>query len=197
MNYLEPDTYILSIHDSIIKDEGLYSISASNVAGTISTSVMVHIVEKEDEYIYKTYGRQPYVRTKPKHWEERYDFGDELGRGTQGITYHAVERATGNNYAGKVMYGKPEIRPFMLNELDMMNMFNHKNLIRLHDAYDLDHNVTLIMELAAGGELVKDNLLRRDYYTERDIANYIRQTLWGLEHMHDLGVGHMGLTVSS
>ncbi|KRF85677.1 uncharacterized protein Dvir_GJ19688, isoform B [Drosophila virilis] len=195
MHSYDPDVYILSIHDSIIKDGGLYSVSARNVAGSISTSVTVHIEENEDQYIYKTYGRHPYVRSKQLRYEDKYDIGDELGRGTQGITYHAVERATGNNYAAKIMHGRPELRPFMLNELDMMNMFNHKNLIRPYDAYENDRCVTLITELAAGGELVKDNLLKRNYYTERVIANYIRQALWGLEHMHDLGVAHMGLTI--
>ncbi|XP_023037819.2 obscurin isoform X1 [Drosophila willistoni] len=195
INSFDPDVYILSIHDSIIKDGGLYSISARNIAGSISTSVTVHIEENEDQYIYKTYGRHPYVRSKQLRYEDKYDIGDELGRGTQGITYHAVERSTGDNYAAKIMYGRPELRPFMLNELEMMNTFNHKHLIRPYDAYDTDRSVTLIMELAAGGELVKDNLLRRDYYTERDIAGYIQQTLWGLEHMHEMGVGHMGLTI--
>lgn len=196
MNSFEPDVYILSINDSIIKDEGLYSITARNIAGSVSTSVMVHIEEKEDSYIFKTYGRHPYVRPKQLRYQDKYDLGDELGRGTQGITYHAVERSTGNNYAAKVMYGKPELRPFMLNELDFMNSLNHKHLIRLHDAYETDGNVSLIMELAAGGELVRDNLLKRDYYTERDIAMYVRQMLWGLEHMHDSGIGHMGLTLN-
>ncbi|XP_073813115.1 obscurin isoform X2 [Musca autumnalis] len=195
MRFIEPNVHILSLSDCILKDAGLYSISARNIAGSVSTSVMVHIEDNEDQYIFNTYGRHPYVRPKNFRFEDKYDIGDELGRGTQGITYHAVERATGDNYAAKIMYGKSEIRPFMLNELEMMNMLNHKNLIRLHDAYDTERNVTLIMELAAGGELVRDNLLRRDYYRERDIANYIRQVLWGLEHMHENGVGHMGLTI--
>ncbi|XP_075169287.1 obscurin isoform X4 [Haematobia irritans] len=195
MRFLEPNVYILSLSDVILKDRGLYSISARNVAGTVTSSVMVHIEDNEDTYIFNTYGRHPYVRAKNFRFEDKYDIGDELGRGTQGITYHAVERATGDNYAAKIMFGKSEIRPFMLNELEMMNMLNHRNLIRLHDAYDLDRNVTLILELAAGGQLVRDNLLKRDYFRERDIANYIRQTLWGLEHMHEAGVGHMGLTI--
>ncbi|XP_053962910.1 obscurin isoform X2 [Anastrepha ludens] len=194
-NFYEPNIYVLSINDAIIKDAGLYSVSARNVAGCVSTSVMVHIEEDEDAYIYKTYGRHPYIRAKQNRYNDKYDIGDELGRGTQGITYHAVERATGDNYAAKIMYGRHELRPFMLNELDIMNSLNHKNLIRLHDAYDLDKNVSLVMELAAGGELVKDNLLLKNYYTERDISYYIRQLLWGLDHMHDHSIGHMGLTI--
>lgn len=156
---------------------------------------MVHIEDNEDTYIFKTYGRYPYIRAKQNRYMDKYDIGDEIGRGTQGIIYHAVKRATGDNYAAKIMYGRHELRPFMLNELEIMNCLNHKHLIQLHDAYDLDKNITLITELAAGGELVKDNLLKRNYYSERDIAFYIRQVLWGLDHMHDRGIGHMGLTV--
>lgn len=186
---------MLSINDAITKDSGLYSCSARNVAGCVSASAMVHIEENEDQYAYKTHVRNPYVRSKQKHHTDLYDIGDELGRGTQGITYHAVERASGNNYAAKIMHGKSEVRPFMNNELEIMNHLNHKKLIRLHDAYEHDNYLTLILELAAGGELVKDNLLRKDCYTEPEIAKYVRQVLIGLEHMHDFGIGHMGLTI--
>lgn len=94
------------------------------------------------------------------------------------------------------MHGKGELRTFMYNELESMNHLKHKKLIRLHSAFEDKYTVTLITELAGGGELVRDNLLRQDYYTESEIANYIRQVLWGLEYMHEHGWGHMGLNVS-
>lgn len=84
------------INDAITKDEGLYSVSARNIAGTVSSSAMVHIEESEQEYGYLTYSRGRNIKPKNKPFEELYDIGDELGRGTQGVTYHAVERLTGN-----------------------------------------------------------------------------------------------------
>lgn len=48
---------------------------------------------------------------------------------------------------------------------------------------------------ASGGELL-DNLTKQTYITETDIAGYIRQVLWGLEHMHSQNIAHLGLTVS-
>jgi hypothetical protein len=84
------------INDAINKDEGLYSLSARNIAGTVSSSVMVHVEESEQEYGYLTYTKGRNIRPKSKPFEEFYDIGDELGRGTQGVTYHAVERLTGN-----------------------------------------------------------------------------------------------------
>jgi hypothetical protein len=91
---MDPDHCVLTITDAISKDAGLYSISATNVAGTISCSVVVHVEEK-DEHPFHMYGRGHNVKAKTKPLTDHYDLGEELGRGTQGITYHAVERVTG------------------------------------------------------------------------------------------------------
>lgn len=56
--------------------------------------------------------------------------------------------------------------------------------------------MALITELAGGGELVRDNLLRKERYGESEIAGYIRQLLLGLRHMHDSNIAHLSLTVT-
>uniref|UniRef100_A0A1B6FN80 Obscurin n=1 Tax=Cuerna arida TaxID=1464854 RepID=A0A1B6FN80_9HEMI len=193
IQHIEPDLCILVINDAITKDEGLYSISARNVAGSISCSVMVRVEESEADYGYLTYSKGRNIRPKTKLLGDFYDLGDELGRGTQGITYHAVERLSGRNYAAKVMHGKGELRSFMRNELEMMNQLNHRKLIRLYDAYESPHTFTLVTEIASGGELLY-NLTKQTFVTESEIAGYIRQILWGLEHMHDQNIAHLGLT---
>ncbi|XP_012273370.1 obscurin isoform X3 [Orussus abietinus] len=194
ITFCEPDLAVLTINDAITKDEGLYSLSAVNVAGCVSTSAMIHIEENEQEYGYRTYTKKRDIRANPRSMDEYYDLGDELGRGTQGVTYHAVERFTGKNFAAKVMHGRGELRPFMHNEMEIMNSLSHRKLLRLHDAYESDKTFTLVTELAAGGELV-DNLTKQPHYTEADIAGYIRQLLLGLEYMHGNYYAHLGLTL--
>lgn len=78
------------------RDEGLYSISARNIAGSISTSVYVHIDESDHDLIVGN--KRGEVLSRNKKVEDHYDLGDELGRGTQGVVYHAVERNTGIFY---------------------------------------------------------------------------------------------------
>lgn len=157
---------------------------------------MLYVEENDLEFNIRTYTNPSPIKAKRKPYTDFYDLGDELGRGTQGITYHAVERMNGRNYAAKIMHGRGELRPFMYNELDILNQLRHRKLISLHDCYETDDSLALILELGSGGELVRDYLLKQDYYTERDIAGFIRQTLQGLEYMHGRGFGHMGLTVS-
>lgn len=96
--FTEPDTTTLIINDIISKDEGLYSVSARNVAGTASSSAMLHVEENDLEYNIRTYSNISPIKTKKKLYNDFYDIGDELGRGTQGITYHAVERLNGEYY---------------------------------------------------------------------------------------------------
>ncbi|XP_012537087.1 obscurin isoform X3 [Monomorium pharaonis] len=194
IQFIEPDITTLIVNDAIVKDEGLYSISAGNVAGSISCSVMLHVEEDEHEYGYRTYRKKMDVKPRDKPFDDLYDLGDELGRGTQGVTYHAVERNTGRNYASKIMHGRGDLKPFMYNEMEAMNNLHHRKLLRLHDAFETNDSVTLIMELAAGGELV-DNLTRQEHYTEIDIARYIRQLLWGLEYIHGNHYAHLSLTL--
>ena len=147
IQFVEPDTSILVIEDAIHKDEGLYSLSARNVAGCVSSSAMVHIEENEHLYGYRTYTRKPDIKPREKPFADSYDIGDELGRGTQGVTYHAVERPTGKTFAAKIMHGHGQLRPFMYNEMDAMNNLNHRKLLRLHDAYETDRSLTLVTEL--------------------------------------------------
>ncbi|XP_072157515.1 protein Obscurin isoform X3 [Bemisia tabaci] len=193
IQHIEPDTCVLVIADVILKDQGLYSISARNVAGSISTSVSLHVEESEGQFSFHSYSRFPHAKLKTRKATDLYDLGDELGRGTQGITYHAVERITGRNFAAKVMTGTKDYRFDMTEEFEVMNNLNHRNLIRLYEGYETTKTITIITELASGGELL-DVLTRQTHVTEAEIAYYIRQILWGIEHMHHNSYAHLGLT---
>ncbi|XP_025423040.1 obscurin isoform X6 [Sipha flava] len=188
---VEPDICILRIEDVIMKDEGLYSISARNLAGSISTSVAIHVEDRESDY---TNNGKTDVKWKKKELSELYDIGDELGRGTQGVVYHAVERSTGKNYAAKIMHAKGDhLTRLMDNELKIMTDLSNRRIIRIHDALQTTRTYTLITELAGGGELL-DVLTKHSFLTEYDISLYIIQLLKALKHMHDFEIAHLGLT---
>ena len=179
MQHILPDTYILVLNDIISKDEGLYSVVARNPAGAASASAMVHVEDNEDEFAYRTYHRGRQVKPKSvdanRIFGDYYDLGDELGRGTQGVTYHSVERSSGRSLAAKIMTGSSsELKSRMLAELDMMNQLSHRRLIRLHDAYETKDSLTLVTDLAGGGDLV-DSFTRKPHITESEVAHYIRQ----------------------
>ncbi|XP_043238277.1 obscurin-like isoform X8 [Amphibalanus amphitrite] len=193
IHWKEPDTCVLLVNGCVPRDNGLYSISATNVAGTTSASAMLHVEYDEAMYNYISYSPARSVRPRTKAFEDFYNVGDELGRGTQGITYHVVERDSGRNFAAKCMSGKGDHRQMMNNEMWIMNQLSDRQLTRLYDAYESPRQLILVQELCAGGEVLPA-LCQKTTYNEGDIACVIRQVLWGLQHMHGKHIAHLGLT---
>ncbi|XP_042877694.1 obscurin-like isoform X2 [Penaeus japonicus] len=191
----EPDLYFLHISGCQIKDSGLYSVAATNVAGTVHTSCMVHIEEDDIGFFWMGpgSGRTVTVNNRRGTLEDHYDVGDELGRGTQGVVYHCVEHHTGRNFAAKSMWGKDQFKTWMHNEFEMMNGLNScKQIVRLYDAYEGPKNMVLVTELCGGGDLL-GTLTQRQYLTEYEVCHYVRQILSALEYMHDRCIAHLGL----
>merc|ERR1719411_220223 len=234
-HHYPPQTYTLFFEDYITKDEGLYTVTASNLCGSISYSIMVRILEDEQEFEWMTYRRTKQIIPRTKGFDKFYHMCEEIGRGTQGVTYfvqqivpieteqsghHAIEEAeskywwlhrnvkkseaptqddamipyrfTGGNFAAKMMNGA-QYKSWMMNEFEMMNVLHHPRLIRLIEVYDAKDQMTLITELATGGELL-DVITSEKYITEIEIARIVNQILEGVEYMHSKSIGHLGLT---
>merc|ERR1719412_1926317 len=179
--------------------------------------------------------RSKQIVPRTKGFDKFYHTCEEIGRGTQGVTYfvqqvvpieadqsghHIVEeseskywwlhrgvkpnaptidpvmvpyRFTGGNFAAKMMHGSGQYKLWMMNEFEMMNVLHHPRLTRLVEVYDYKDGMTLISELATGGELL-DVITSEKYITEIEIARIIQQILEGFEYMHQKSIGHLGLT---
>ncbi|CAG0879559.1 unnamed protein product [Cyprideis torosa] len=188
----EPDRCTLVVNDCIAKDAGLYSCTGTNMAGTASTSCSVYIEEDVKDYDWKTY-KKPYPFSSYKRpLRDLYDLGKELGRGTQGIIQHAVERSTGQTFAAKSMKGFDHFHD-MENEAKIMQGLTHPHLCRLFDLFDEGDVMTLVTDIGGGGDLF-EWISNQPHVNEYEIAHFIRQVLEGLKHMHDREIAHLGLT---
>ncbi|XP_075678853.1 obscurin isoform X3 [Dermatophagoides pteronyssinus] len=193
----DSDNLSLVINDAMVRDSGLYSCTATNLAGSTTTSAYVTVRDQPISYDKYPFSYKDHIKPKNKPMEQLYDIGDELGRGTQGITYHTVERSTGKSYAAKMMYGTGETRQYMNSELDIMNQLgSHEYLVQLHDCFaSTPYSMSLITSMNGGGTLM-DFVLRKGQINEQEVAEYIRQILEGLHYMHFKNIGHLGLTIN-
>ena len=62
----------------------MYTVTASNLCGSISYSVIVRILEDEQEYDWMVYRRSKQIVPRTKGFEKFYHTCEEIGRGTQG-----------------------------------------------------------------------------------------------------------------
>ena len=59
----------------------------------------------------------------------------------------------------------------MTREIEMMNKLHHKRLISLHDAFETEKEMIVIMELVTGGELF-EKVVEEDNLTEKQVIRY-------------------------
>uniref|UniRef100_A0A8B9JDR9 CaM kinase-like vesicle-associated protein n=1 Tax=Astyanax mexicanus TaxID=7994 RepID=A0A8B9JDR9_ASTMX len=108
------------------------------------------------------------------------------------------ERQTDKVYACKKFLKKDgkKVRKAAKNEIMILKMMNHPNILKLIDAFETRKEFYIIQELATGGD-VFDWILDQGNYTERDAANVIRQLLEAVAYLHSLNIVHRNLKLEN
>ncbi|KAL3499280.1 hypothetical protein ACH5RR_038373 [Cinchona calisaya] len=126
-----------------------------------------------------------------------YIFGRELGRGQFGVTYLVTHRTTREQFACKSiakrkLLNKDDVDDVRREVQIMHHLTGHRNIVELKGAFEDRHNVNLIMELCAGGELF-DRIITKGHYSERAAAALCRQMVTVVHYCHSMGVMHRDL----
>ena len=139
----------------------------------------------------------------PTNFEQLYDTGKELGRGTFGTTYvctkkgvSAEERAK-HTYAVKVilkssLQGEGDIDD-VKREVKIMELLKNKShVVLLEGAFEDKTSIKMILELCAGGELF-ERIISKKHYSEKDASTIVRQMLEVVGACHVNGIIHRDL----
>lgn len=127
--------------------------------------------------------------------DKLYELKTELGRGAFSIVYLATQRATGQQYAVKVINKKDLGKDYEKNlkmEVDILKKVNHPNIIALKELFDTPDKLYLIMELVTGGELF-DKIVEKGSYTESEAGQLVRKIVSAVDYLHNLGIVHRDL----
>eukprot|EP00316_Scyphosphaera_apsteinii_P024142 CAMPEP_0119308292 /NCGR_PEP_ID=MMETSP1333-20130426/9917_1 /TAXON_ID=418940 /ORGANISM="Scyphosphaera apsteinii, Strain RCC1455" /LENGTH=322 /DNA_ID=CAMNT_0007312025 /DNA_START=33 /DNA_END=1001 /DNA_ORIENTATION=+ len=129
---------------------------------------------------------------------KHYHIGAQLGSGNFAVVNQAKKRATHDatipkDVAIKIIdKSKVEDMSNIQNEIDIMTMVKHPNVIALFEIYDEQKTMNLIMELVTGGELF-DRIVAKGSYTEADAAKTIYALCDALHYLHQRNVVHYDL----
>ncbi|XP_051129430.1 calcium-dependent protein kinase 1-like isoform X2 [Andrographis paniculata] len=126
-----------------------------------------------------------------------YIFGRELGRGQFGVTHLVTHRETRQSFACKSIATRKLLNPDdvadVRREVQIMHhLTGHRNIVELKEVFEDRHNVHLVMELCAGGELF-DRIITKGHYSERAAAAIFRQIVTVVHACHSMGVMHRDL----
>jgi len=117
----------------------------------------------------------------------------KLGEGSFGAVYKAKNKSTGAPRAVKSI-AKAQMKNMekFKNEINIMKMMDHPNIIKLYESFEDHKNIYLVMELSTGGELF-DRIIDAGHFTEVQAAILMQQIIRAIFYMHDNHVVHRDL----
>ncbi|KAG9349388.1 hypothetical protein JZ751_027831 [Albula glossodonta] len=131
------------------------------------------------------------IRTEPL--DSLYDMTSELGRGKFAVVKKCVEKATGKEFAAKFLRKRRrgrDCRAEIVHEMAVLEAArNNSRVINLHAAFETDHDIVLLLEYAAGGEIF-DHCVSDEPLPERQPQNIL---LTSLSPLGDIKLVDFGL----
>ncbi|XP_060760889.1 death-associated protein kinase 2 isoform X2 [Neoarius graeffei] len=131
--------------------------------------------------------------------EDLYEIREVLGSGHFGQVREVCERATGILWAGKFLKLQRSAgsrlgleRVSVEKEVEILQSLQHQNIMTLKDVFESKVEVVLIIELIRGGELF-DFIAEKEFLTETDAIEFLKQILEGVNYMHSKHIGHFDL----
>ena len=136
----------------------------------------------------------------PKTQLGLYKIGKMLGKGAFGRVNLGLHRLTRRLVAVKAInmeFMKDESsKKKMNNEISILKMLRHPNVVKLLETFDTDKHHLIVMELCPGGDLL--NYVRKRRKLSEKYAKFVfKQIMEGIAYLHDNGVVHRDIKLDN
>ena len=124
-----------------------------------------------------------------------YEIIKKIGEGGYGKIYKVKNKESGDIRAMKqIMKSKiPNIEKFQ-NEIKILSMVDHPNIVRLFEVIEDDKYFNLFQELCTGGELLSKV---KKPLKEKEIAKIFKQIMSAIAYCHEKGIVHRDMKLEN
>ena len=157
-------------------------------------SFHLHLIIKIIIIISKTQSQNNHPKENKK-FAQQYILARELGTGAFSVVKLAVNKATGQNTAVKIISKKKlsdEDLAALMVEIDILKKLDHGHVIKLYETFEEGTDFYIVTELVQGGELF-DRIVAKTNYTEKEARDLVKVFLETIMYIHDAGVVHRDL----
>lgn len=124
-----------------------------------------------------------------------YKQGKTLGKGQTGLVKLGTHCNTGETVAIKII-NRTRLSQSVITkverEIAIMKLIEHENVLSLHDVYENEKFLYLVMDCVSGGELF-DYLVKKGRLTPREARKFFRQIISAVDFCHKHNVCHRDL----
>jgi calcium-dependent protein kinase len=143
-----------------------------------------------------------YVVGKTGPIDEKFTLGKQLGQpGQFGMAKLCIRKADNKEFAVKIIskarffhqrrHRSKYIQAFS-QEIEILKSLDHPNCIRMHEVFEDDVSLFLVMDVCKGGELF-ERIQSKGSYSEKEAAAVIRQITEAVRYLHERKIAHCDL----
>ena len=156
---------------------------------------------------HRNFNQSDTQKTSNLTLQDIYEIQGLLGEGGFATVRKAIHRGNRNVYAVKsidICKIKSNKLDFLRNEISIMKMLDHPNVIKLYEIFEEESRLHLILEMCDGGDLF-DFLMKMSVtsggktwsdgnvsfvWTEARLADLARKMLSAVAYLHQRGIAH-------
>jgi len=121
-----------------------------------------------------------------------YILKKKIGSGSFSVVYLGEHKFSGQIYAIKAIKRSLTKEEYVKNEVKVLKKTLHPNIVGLHDHFELDGIVYLVMDYAYGGELF-ERLVKHGSFCEADAVEIMKNLLSAVNYLHSNNIVHRDL----
>ncbi|KAL7684508.1 putative guanylate cyclase activating protein [Plasmopara halstedii] len=122
----------------------------------------------------------------------------ELGRGAFGVVEKVEHLKTQRQYALKtVHFESGSKRHEFENEMRILRVLHHPNIVRMLETFEDEHHFYIIMELCSGGTLLDQVKARNKELCEEKAKDIIRSLASVIQYLHSRNICHRDLKLEN
>lgn len=133
-----------------------------------------------------------FVHKNTQKFQEVYRLGARINLSSSGEVRVCIHRDTGQSRAVKIFKKDfleiSSIQTFE-NEIGIFKQLDHPNIVRMHEFFNDDKKMCIVMELCSGGELFQE-IIKRVTFTEIHAAQIMQQLLSAVAYLQDNRIVH-------
>ena len=141
-------------------------------------------------------GKESFVNIMEGDITQFYEVQKKIGEGAYGRIYKVRDKQSGDIRAMKqVTKAKIQDMGKFQDEIKILSLVDHPNIVRLFEVIEDDKYYNLIQELCTGGELL--TRAQKSQLKEKDIARIFYQIMSGVAYIHGIGIVHRDLKLEN
>ncbi|CAD8150671.1 unnamed protein product [Paramecium pentaurelia] len=127
-------------------------------------------------------------------FQKKYQIIEKIGSGNLSSVYKIQHNISGQKFAAKIVKKSTLARcskfekDYFLNEINILRLINHDNLLKLEEIHEGEQNIYIITELLEGGS-IKDEILN-NHFKEQEMIKVMHSLFSSLYALHKNNIYH-------